>query len=66
LQKKINMHSQFKKCFVCEQNFIESELSFNQIVNLFVCHNCSNTENEKQKETEMLDSLADGLVCGCI
>jgi len=38
----------------------------NKTVMLPVCKNCIGTAEEKQKEEEYLDSLADGLVCGCI
>lgn len=55
-----------KKCFVCEHTFSENKVSLNNEVNLFVCHDCKGTEHEKQKEAELLDSLAEGFVCGCI
>ncbi len=55
-----------KDCFVCGQTFTESQVELNTVVNLYVCHACKGTENEKQKETELLDSLAEGFVCGCI
>ncbi len=38
----------------------------NQVTNLPVCDTCKGTEKEKIKEQEALDSLADGLICGCI
>ena len=55
-----------KRCFVCniEVNIENSE--FNQEVNLPVCKKCKGTPSEKEKIAELLDSLADGLVCGCI
>ena len=53
-------------CFVCEHPYSENQVTLNTVVNLFVCHDCKGTENEKQKETELLDSLAEGFVCGCI
>ncbi len=36
------------------------------MVNLPVCFDCKGTENEKAEEKAVLDSLADGFVCGCI
>lgn len=53
-------------CFVCEHPFSENQITLNSVVNLFVCRDCKDTENEKQKEAELLDSLAEGFVCGCI
>jgi len=38
----------------------------NTEVNLPVCNACSGTDKEKETVVEFLDSLADGLVCGCI
>jgi hypothetical protein len=55
-----------KKCFVCENTFSETLVALNTVVNLFVCHDCKGTDIEKQKEAELLDSLAEGFVCGCI
>ncbi len=31
-----------------------------------VCKNCNGTDNEKKIEKEVMESLADGFVCGCI
>jgi len=55
-----------KKCFVCEKYYPSGETSVNKTVMLPVCKNCIGTAEEKQKEEEYLDSLADGLVCCCI
>ncbi|HCE58879.1 MAG TPA: hypothetical protein DER09_13880 [Prolixibacteraceae bacterium] len=55
-----------KKCFVCEKPVKSENSSFNLVVNMPVCNECKNSQNEKLKEAELLDSLADGLVCGCI
>lgn len=55
-----------KKCFVCEQPVNSKNSLLNLVVNMPVCNQCNNTQNEKLKEAELLDSLADGLVCGCI
>ena len=55
-----------KKCFVCE-NFVSIEsYDLNTEVNMPVCDQCKGTNVEKKKVEELLDSLADGLVCGCI
>ncbi|WP_066629279.1 hypothetical protein [Labilibacter marinus] len=60
------MNSNFsKKCFVCEKELEKIE-SKNKVTNLPVCKQCKGTDKEKVKEQEVLDSLADGFVCGCI
>ena len=53
------------KCFVCQQELKEVKTK-NKVTNLPVCKNCQGTKQEKIKEKEALDSLADGFVCGCI
>jgi hypothetical protein len=55
-----------KKCFVCQNNVPTDNLELNQEVNLLVCSNCKGTPKEKQAVNELLESLADGFVCGCI
>lgn len=55
-----------KKCFVCQVEQPVDNMIFNSEVNLPVCTKCSGTEKEKETVAELLDSLADGLVCGCI
>ncbi len=55
-----------KKCFVCQNEFLNNQLELNNEVNLLVCNSCKGTEKEKETVAELLDSLADGLVCGCI
>jgi len=55
-----------KKCFVCNAPLVEGEFELNFQVNMPVCKSCKGTEAEKNTEAEFLDSLADGLVCGCI
>ena len=54
-----------KKCFVCGKELEEVKIK-NKVTNLPVCENCRGTEQEKAKEKEALDSMADGFVCGCI
>ena len=55
-----------KKCFVCQNDVPTDKLELNQEVNLLVCYNCKGTPHEKQTVAELLESLADGFVCGCI
>lgn len=60
-QKNIN-----KICFVCEMPLPERAISMNYRVNLPVCTDCKETDKEKQAEKDLLESLADDFVCGCI
>ncbi|SHF01408.1 hypothetical protein SAMN05444274_103251 [Mariniphaga anaerophila] len=53
-------------CFVCSAVIENDDFEINSEVLLAVCPRCKGTENEKKKVEEYLDSLADGLVCGCI
>ncbi len=55
-----------KQCFVCELEFSAELLRLNPEVNLHVCQNCNGSNKEKLKVKELLDSLAEGFVCGCI
>ncbi len=55
-----------KNCFVCQTETTKENSILNKEVNLPVCKNCTGTPMEKEKVLELLDSLADGLVCGCI
>jgi hypothetical protein len=55
-----------KKCFVCQAEITNENSVLNHEINLPVCQNCAGTPMEKEKVLELLDSLADGLVCGCI
>ena len=65
--KKIKkMEGLHKRCFVCAININNENSELNQEVNLPVCKKCKGTPPEKEKVAELLDSLADGLVCGCI
>ena len=52
-------------CFVCGKK-LEEIKNINMVTNLPVCNDCKDSDQEKQKEKEALDSLADGFVCGCI
>jgi hypothetical protein len=53
-------------CFVCEKKEQEGKFTLNQKVLLHVCMECKDSPEEKLKEEELLDSLSDGLFCGCI
>ncbi|MBN2635360.1 MAG: hypothetical protein JXR61_03760 [Prolixibacteraceae bacterium] len=55
-----------KKCFVCKKSISDTVYDLNIEVNMPVCKSCKGTNEEKNMVEEMLDSLADGLVCGCI
>ena len=58
--------SRKNSCFVCKNEVVPEELILNNEVNLWVCTTCKGTPKEKESVVELLDSLADGLVCGCI
>ena len=60
------MSGTLKMCFVCQFETTNENSILNLEVNLRVCKNCAGTPLEKEKVIELLDSLADGLVCGCI
>jgi ABC-type lipoprotein export system ATPase subunit len=55
-----------KACFVCQTPILNSKYTLNKNVMLPVCATCKGTEAEKNKESELLDSLGDGQICGCI
>lgn len=55
-----------RSCFVCQKALLDGKLEMNREVMLPVCTHCKGTEAETKKAEEYLDSLADGLVCGCI
>lgn len=60
------MKENVKICFVCHNNLQTLDYKINHEVNLFVCGKCRDSEEEKAKVKELLDSLANGFVCGCI
>ena len=60
------MESLKRNCFVCQVETDDSNSKLNNEVYLPVCKNCEGSDNEKVKVMELLESLADGLVCGCI
>lgn len=53
-------------CFVCKTSITAETSSINIAVNMPVCNTCKGSEQEKAEEKVVLDSLADGFVCGCI
>ena len=53
-------------CFVCKKDIGSEPSSVNPVVNMPVCPVCNGSEQEKAEEKIVLDSLADGFVCGCI
>ena len=53
-------------CFVCHSAVASENSEINKEVYLPVCNSCKGTNEEKKAVEEQLDSLADGLVCGCI
>jgi len=55
-----------KNCFVCKMVVSDKSSELNLTVNLPVCRTCKGSVKEKKTEKELLDSLADGFVCGCI
>jgi hypothetical protein len=59
-------NQEIKICFVCGAAGKETGFTLNTAVMMPVCDACKGTDEEKRKETELLDSLADGLFCGCI
>ncbi len=54
------------RCFVCKSTLKKDQYRMNTSVMKPVCLQCAGSEKEKQSEENLLDSLADGLVCGCI
>ncbi|MDD2381698.1 MAG: hypothetical protein WCY58_07830 [Mariniphaga sp.] len=55
-----------RTCFVCKKSLQEEDFELNKEVYLPVCSKCKGTDAEKRTVEEYLDSMADGLVCGCI
>ena len=53
-------------CFVCKEAIKPQRSDLNALVNMPVCDVCKGSEQEKKTEKEVLESLADGFVCGCI
>lgn len=53
-------------CFVCKKGITPETSEMNIVVNMPVCKKCIGSEQEKKEEKEVLNSLADGFVCGCI
>ncbi|QIA08180.1 hypothetical protein [Draconibacterium halophilum] len=51
---------------MCKKAITSGNSELNPVINMPVCFNCKGTDAEKKEEKEVLDSLADGFVCGCI
>ena len=62
----MNENQEIKKCFVCGATGYSVEYTLNNAVMQWVCEACKGSAEEKKIEAELLDSLADGLFCGCI
>lgn len=60
------MNAREKTCFVCKQIVSDENSDLNLVVNMPVCKTCKESEKEKETEKDLLASLADGFVCGCI
>lgn len=55
-----------KTCFVCQSAVGKDKYTMNMNVMLPVCKACQGSEAERSKESELLESLGDGQICGCI
>lgn len=53
-------------CFVCDAPVDAQKTAKNKALNLPVCENCKDTDQEKQAVDAMNDGMAEGFVCGCI
>jgi hypothetical protein len=53
-------------CFVCEKTILSDDIFYHPKVNLPICDACSGSESEVAKVEELLEGLAEGLICGCI
>jgi ribosome-binding protein aMBF1 (putative translation factor) len=53
-------------CFVCGREIDTQNTLKNVRLNLPVCTECNETEQEKRAVNELLEGMADGFVCGCI
>ncbi len=60
------MKNQSIQCFVCGIPLLDGGFTVNETLLLPECDNCKDTEAEKAKVKEMLDSLAEDLICGCV
>jgi len=60
------MHDFLKYCFVCGKETDPLKTLKNIRLNLPVCDECRDTEQEKTAVETLLEGMADGFVCGCI
>ena len=55
-----------QQCFVCGSEIDPHHVKINNQLNLPVCGECSETDNEKAAVSDLFEGMADGFVCGCI
>ena len=53
-------------CFVCKKVLPKQTLKMNRELYLPVCPGCKDSDEEKKAIDDYLESLAEGLICGCI
>lgn len=53
-------------CFVCGIKTDAQNAQLNKQLNLPVCHQCKDSEEEAKAVSELNEGMADGFVCGCI
>lgn len=56
----------FNHCFVCGKENDLQNTKINKQLNLPVCDECNETEEEKKVVDDLTEGMADGFVCGCI
>lgn len=54
------------QCFVCQKKIDPSRVSKNKALNLPVCDQCKDSDEEKQMVNNLNDEMGDGFICGCI
>lgn len=65
-QKSVMLSENHKTCFVCMTSIVNAKFTMNGNVMLPVCTKCKGSDEERKRETELLDSLGEGQFCGCI
>lgn len=60
------MKKQLTQCFVCGIDLKEGSYNVHEATLLPECDDCKNTDKERAKVSELLDSLAEDFICGCI
>lgn len=64
--KSQNEFTNLKNCFVCKTPIMDKKLEYNSKINLPVCTNCIDSEEEVRAVKMALESLGEDFVCGCI